>query len=78
MKWFDKDLKQLRFNLINYGIIPVYTKFPKDPVVKNNFFQIVQRVSIANRENINVNLTKKICCKKLKIYMRTIQNYIGN
>jgi hypothetical protein len=75
MKWFDKDLKQLRFNLINYGnYIPVYTKFPKDPVVKKKNFKLC----IANRENINVNLTKKTCCKKLKIYMRTIQNYIGN
>jgi hypothetical protein len=45
MKWFDKDLKQLRFNLINYGSIPVYTKFPKDAVVKNIFHKLYRELA---------------------------------
>ena len=43
MKWFDKDLKQLRFNLINYS--KIYTKFPKDAVVKNIFHKLCRELA---------------------------------
>ena len=36
--WFDSDLKQLRFNLINYG--KVYSKYPNDPLVKKHFYKL--------------------------------------
>ena len=54
MKWFDKDLKQLRFNLINYG--KIYIKFPKDPVVKNHFNKLYREY----------NKQRKYKCKSYK------------
>ena len=35
-KWFDANLHKVRGNLLNYG--KKYSKFPKDPVVKNHFY----------------------------------------
>jgi general stress protein CsbA len=35
IKWFDANLHKVRGNLLNYG--KIYSKFPKDPVVKNHF-----------------------------------------
>jgi hypothetical protein len=35
-KWFDANLHKVRGNLLNYG--KIYSKFPKDPVVKNHFY----------------------------------------
>lgn len=37
-KWFDNDLRSSRQNLINFG--KVYTKYPKDPYVKNHFYKL--------------------------------------
>jgi hypothetical protein len=34
-KWFNGNLQQLRQNLFSYG--KVYTKYPKDPAIKNHF-----------------------------------------
>jgi hypothetical protein len=35
-KWFDANLHKVRGNLLNYG--KKYSKFPKDPEVKNHFY----------------------------------------
>ena len=35
-KRFDANLHQVRGNLLNYG--KIYSKFPKDPVVKIHFY----------------------------------------
>jgi ribosomal protein L28 len=35
-KWFDANLHKVRGNLLNYG--KIYSKFQKDPVVKNHFY----------------------------------------
>lgn len=35
-KWFDANLYKVKENLLNYG--KIYSKFPKDPVVKNHFY----------------------------------------
>jgi hypothetical protein len=37
-KWFNGNLQQLHQNLFSYG--KVYTKYPKDPAVKNNFYKL--------------------------------------
>ena len=37
-KWFDKDLKKSRLNLINYG--KIYSKFPRDNYVKNHYYKL--------------------------------------
>ena len=37
-KWFDKDLKKSRLNLINYG--KIYSKFPRDNYVKNYYYKL--------------------------------------
>jgi len=67
MKWFDKDLKQLRFNLINYG--KIYTKFPKDPVVKNHFYKLYREY----------NKQRKYKCKSYKENMlQEIENLHEN
>ena len=39
-KWFDKDLKKLRFNLIEYG--KIYSKYPKDVYVKNHYYKLLR------------------------------------
>ena len=33
MYWFDANLHKVRGKVLNYG--KIYSKFPKDPVVKN-------------------------------------------
>lgn len=38
MKWFDKDLKTSKSNLISYG--QIYSRFPKDNSVKNHFYKL--------------------------------------
>lgn len=48
--WFDIDLKKMRYNLINYG--KIYSKFPKDPFVRNHFYKL-------NREYTKARKTKK-------------------
>lgn len=42
-KWFDANLHKVRGNLLNYG--KKYSKFPKDPVVKNHFYQLNREYS---------------------------------
>ena len=37
-KWFDANLHKVRGNLINYG--KIYSKFPKDPVVKKSLLLV--------------------------------------
>ena len=42
-KWFDAILHKVRGNLLNYG--KIYSKFPKDPVVKNHFYKLKREYS---------------------------------
>ena len=67
MKWFDKVLKQLRFNLINYG--KIYSKFPKDPVGKTHFYKLYREY----------NKQRKYKCKSYKENMlQEIENLHEN
>ena len=42
-KWFDADLYQVRYNLMNYG--KIYSRFPKDPTVKNHYDKLYREYS---------------------------------
>jgi hypothetical protein len=42
-KWFDANLHNVRGNLLNYG--KIYSKCPKDPVVKHHFYRLNREYS---------------------------------
>lgn len=37
-KWYNTELRYMRQHLVNYG--KIYSKFPKDPQVKNHFYKL--------------------------------------
>ena len=60
-KWFDCNLQQMRFNLMSYG--KVYTRFPRDPVVKNHFYKLYReynKARKAKRKSFKQNLLNEL------------------
>ena len=47
-KWFNKDLKQMRFDLINYG--KVFSKYPRDTWVRNHYFKKFREYTKARKK----------------------------
>ena len=60
-KWFNGNLQQLRQNLFSYG--KVYTKYPKDPAVKNNFYKLYReynKIRKSEKKSFRQNLLKEL------------------
>lgn len=47
-KWFNKDLKNMRMHLLNYG--KIYSKYPKDPLVKNHFYKLYRQYNKTRKQ----------------------------
>ena len=47
-KWFNLDLKKMRTNLIDYG--KVYSRYPKDPFIKNHFYKLYREYNKARKK----------------------------
>ena len=62
-KWFNKDLRSMRYNLINYG--KVYSSYPNDPNVKNHYYKMYR-------------IYTKTLKKTRKTYKQSILNQIEN
>ena len=69
-KWFDANLHKERGNLLNYG--KIYSKFPKDPVVKHHFYKLI--VNIQSLENININNTDSQMTEKHTQHMSKLSH----
>ena len=60
-KWFNGNLQQLRQNLFSYG--KVYTKYPKDPAVKNHFYKLYREYNKTRKyekKSFRQNLLKEL------------------
>lgn len=60
-KWFNCNLQQLRQNLFSYG--KVYTKYPKDPAVKNHFYKLYReynKIRKSEKKSFRQNLLKEL------------------
>ena len=47
-KWFTPSLRQMRFNLINYG--KVFSKYPRDPQVRNHYYKMYREYTKARKK----------------------------
>ena len=79
--WFDTDLKSMRYNLISYG--KVYSKYPKDPFVKNHFYRLYREYNKSRKmkqkmyKNNLLNEIETLHEDNPKLYWRLINDLQG-